>query len=136
MGVQNLREFNKALEDFAKKAVPAQVTALQKKIALDVVAGAVQLTPVDSGRARGGWQAVISDGDERKVDRVDKTGRETIAEASAVIEKVPDFDVITIQNNVDYIGFIEEGTDKMPPVGMVRRTIQRIQGIGVGRVRA
>lgn len=132
MGVQNLRQFNKALEDFAKKAIPAQVTALQKKIALDVVAGAVQLTPVDSGRARGGWQAVIGEGTDEKLDRKDKTGRETIADASGVIAKVPDFDVITIQNNVEYIGFIEEGTDKMPPVGMVRRTVQRVIGGGRG----
>lgn len=56
-------------------------------------------TPVDTGRARDGWR---TDG----VKRVGDTGY--------------------INNDVEYIGWLEFGSDTVAPTAMVRRNIKRV----------
>ena len=58
MPVESLAQFNKSIDDFARK-IPGKVSALQKKIVLEALKRIVERTPVDTGRARGNWQVTI-----------------------------------------------------------------------------
>jgi len=58
-------------------------------------------TPIDTGKAKAGWT-------NENIKRLGDTGR--------------------INNDVDYIGWLEFGTDKMQPFGMVRKNIKQVVG--------
>lgn len=126
MPVDNIAQFNADVAKFAEKLLPQQVVALQKKLVIDIVTGAILLTPVDTGRARGGWQVTEGAPTDRDSGRVDKTGAATIAAATIAAARLKPFGIAFVQNNVAYVPFLEDGTDRQPPVGMLRRTIQRI----------
>jgi len=127
MGVVGIAKFNRKLYQFSRTLVPKQVTLLMKKIGLDILTGVVLLTPVDSGRARGGWQVSINESPEGTSERLDKIGADTVSEGIGQMAKIAITDKIFITNNVEYIGYLENGTPKMPAHGMLALTIQRIE---------
>lgn len=129
MPVKNLAEFNRELEKFSKDLVPKALSQFQRKIVLDIAVGAILLTPVDKGRARGGWQTTVGTITDADNGRVDKTGNASIQEAQRAVADLKPFQVVFLQNNVEYVGFLEDGTDRMAPVGMLRRTILRIGSV-------
>lgn len=128
MPVEGVDDFNAALDKFAKEVVPEAVAEVQQKILLDVAEGAILATPVDTGRARGGWQTTIGAPTEEDNNRVDSSGNAALTEARRAAQSVKPFSVVFLQNNVEYIEHLEEGTDKTPPIGMLRRSIQRVEG--------
>ena len=58
-----------------------------------------QDTPVDTGTLRDGWEATIN------------------TKSAKIVNKVP------------YVGYVEYGTDKMAPVGMVARNLRKFNNI-------
>lgn len=124
--VTNVRAFNEAVEKAVKRIPEEKVKAFTKKVALEVLKGVVLLTPVDTGRARGNWQLDIENIPEGEIDTTDKDGGPTIAKGLANLAALAPFQTVYIANNVPYIVFLEEGTDKMAPVGMVSRTVARL----------
>jgi len=123
----DLRRFGKLTADRASTVL--------RKTALDllgsVVAGIPKGvgTPVDTGRARGGWQVELNafpSGTDTPLDKggsatIDR-GRETIAQAALT-------DAIYIGNNVEYIMPLEFGHSQQAPAGMLRVALRAFQGI-------
>jgi len=81
------------------------------------------------GRFRGNWQVTFDAPAEGEVDRIDKSGNQTIAEGTAIIMdfKVGQQHAIYYTNNVPYAIRLEFGHSKQAPNGMVRVTAQEFQ---------
>jgi hypothetical protein len=75
-----------------------QFLELSQKITLDVHAALVKATPVDTGRARQGWQAETP-------QNVNEHG--------------------TIENNVEYIGVLNDGHSTQAPANFVENVVAR-----------
>lgn len=97
-----------------------------KKIAIDADAALVMGTPVDTGRARGNWLPSINETINEPIDREDKSGEMTVAEAAAVIETAKLGDIIHLQNNVPYIGRLNDGHSAQAPAGFVEDAVERV----------
>lgn len=111
----------RSLDDLDKKA---------RAIALDLFAGTIMATPVDTGRARGNWQ-IATQMKTGTTDRLDKGGGSVISECSAFMGKgyfiKPNAEV-WLTNNLPYIGVLEyNGHSKQAPAGMVRINMARIR---------
>lgn len=124
----NVKEFNKKLEHFAKVLVPQQVVLVQKKVALDLFTRIIVKTPVDTGRARGNWQITINAPATGVIEVTGgkSSGDEALTKGSKKISSVKGFVTIFITNNVDYIGFLEEGSSDQAPKGMVALSIAEV----------
>lgn len=122
----NLAQFNKELDDFAKK-LPEKVTLIQKKVVLEALRRLVMRTPVDTGRARGNWQVTIAEPSEGQVEVFDSEGSATISKGLAALAGLPNFQVVWISNNVDYIEFLEHGSSTQAPEGMLAITIEELR---------
>jgi hypothetical protein len=128
MTIENLNEFNRELDNFAKDLPQKQYKPFIKKIANQVLAGIVQKTPVDTGRARGNWQTQINETSEDDVDNLDLTGDQTIDAGANVINEMDPFDTVNIFNNLDYILALEEGhSQAQAPNGMVMLTLEEVK---------
>lgn len=126
--IRNLREFNLELENFGKKVVPEAHLALQKKIALDLLRRIVFKTPVDTGRARGNWQTNVGAAGSSAIERLDPSGNTAISEGLGALAAARPFGLITIFNNVDYIRFLEMGSSRQAPAGMVSVSLAEVRG--------
>lgn len=76
-------------------------------------------TPVKDGAARGNWQVSIDEPITGVIDRKDKEGSATVADAFG---KIPDEagHVVYMTNNLPYIRKLEYGHSDQAPQGMVR----------------
>lgn len=116
----DIRKFKDKFENRAR--------AVLQKTALDIDKGVVLSTPVDTGRARGGWNVGINNANLDQGAQ-DKSGRKTLAENERTIIRSDAQDTIYISNNVDYIEELEKGSSKQSPNGMVAKTLIRFQDI-------
>jgi len=134
----NVTQFNAEVKAFATGLVPEQVRVLQKKVALEGLVRLVNRTPVDTGRARGGWQVGVNNrpsgqtspplGPKHKkpltsLPPLSASGQDTVNAGSAQIKTVPAFSVVYIVNNVEYIGELENGKSGQSPNGMLALTV-------------
>ena len=104
----DLTDFNKTVEGFLDR-IPVRVSLAQRKIALDLLAGVVRRTPVDTGRARGNWQLSIGHPAKGVLDRKMTKRNKTIKEEQAKLKKLPPFGVVWLSNNLPYIEALEFG---------------------------
>lgn len=104
-----------------------------KKVAMAIDQAVVTSTPVDTGRARANWIAALDAPKTEAVDATDKGGSRAIAAARAVISEYDgDTNVeVHITNNLDYIGFLNDGTSAQAP----RNFVQIAVGKGAAAVR-
>lgn len=111
-----------------------QVDQVTRKVCLDLLSAVVVGrpvgvgTPVDTGRARGGWQVEIGKAPAGE-GPPDKQGGATIAAGSAQIGRVVGGDIIYIVNNVPYIEKLEYGHSQQAPQGMLRVALAAYPGI-------
>lgn len=128
--------FAKEVADFALKAQGLQDRQV-RYLCFDLLKGVVLGTPVDTGRARGNWQASITTPAAGTIDREDKGGGATIAAAQPAIEKAAGT-VFYITNNLPYIERLEfeENFSKKKPAGWVRGSIERTKQIAQRMPRA
>jgi hypothetical protein len=141
----NLAQFNSEVTQFAQ-SIPGKVTLLQKKVVLEALRRLVEKTAVDSGRARGNWQATINNPAEGQVEGdwpatkgpprttrppLRPEDKEVIAKGLAALSGLPPFQVVWISNNVDYIEFLEHGdrVSKQAPEGMLAVTIEELRNM-------
>ena len=122
----NLKEFNSEIDAFTK-TIPDKVVALQKKIVLEALKRLVEKTPVKTGRARGNWQATIDAAAEGQLEVLDKDGGATITKGIAALTGLPPYSIVWISNNVDYIEFLEDGSSKQAPAGMLAITVEELR---------
>lgn len=132
--------FAKDFERFAK-LTNASLDETGRAIALELFSGVIKDTPVDTGRARGNWQASIgapetgqiAGGDESKTETPAPNGdgpktAEAIRAVDGIIDKFGMGKVIYLSNNLPYIYRLEfmKWSDQAP-AGMVRKNAARIQ---------
>lgn len=92
--MKDLASFVGDLTKFGKAIDPEK---LHKVVVLDVFAGVVDKTPIDTGRAKAGWQ---------------------------VEGKYPKS---IVKNNVEYIVPLEEGHSSAAPQGMATLTVEEVK---------
>lgn len=126
MSIVNLDRFLRDLDRFSR-AVPEQATLIQRRISLDALRRLVLKTPVDTGRARGGWQTGIGVSPTGQTRTLDRGGGSTILKGAQVLKDLPPFQVVYLRNNVVYIGALEEGHSQQAPQGMVAVTLEELR---------
>jgi hypothetical protein len=139
MDIENLREFNREIDDFAKKEVPEATVAFHKKIALTALDRVIKKSPVGNpdlwkrprkgyvgGRFRGNWQVEVNSYPEEPIDRIDPGGGATMAAGSIAIAGVKFGDIVWLVNNVLYGERIEKGHSTQAPAGVVAVTLQEL----------
>ena len=98
---------------------------LQKKVVLMLMRRIIYRTPVDTGRARGNWLVKHNTPSTRVLKTADKSGLKSMARAERVNPKLGG--IIWISNNLDYIMYLEDGTDKFAPFAMVAGAVQSVR---------
>jgi hypothetical protein len=132
--------FASDLRRFQMKADRESDRQIRAKI-LSLTAGIIQRTPVDTGRARGNWQATIGAPAQGAVERMSKTGSAAISAAMPAIRQAKG-NVFYLTNNLPYIAHLEfglytqgpfaterttrDGYSVQAPYGMVRLTIREL----------
>ena len=125
--VEGFRQWTElAVKEVEKDAARKVLRAL----ALDFIRRVIEKTPVDTGRARGGWASfAISQGRKPQIG-----GSETAQEALGISEgefKEGGFGAadqfIDIINGVSYIVLLEFGSSPKAPAGMMRITFKEMQ---------
>lgn len=119
-----------------------------RKVALDLLSSVVAGrpvgvgTPVDTGRARGGWQVDLNEFPPGTDTPLDKGGEQTIQAGNSVIAEAQNTDTIYIGNNVTYITILEYGRDDgtpgspQAPQGMLRVAIRAYQSLVADAVKS
>ena len=128
----NINDFDKDLRIFATVKVPSDHTDVVKKVALQVLKGVVNKTPVDTGRARSNWMTAVNTVPGNTIELASNLSREQAAAESinrgvTAIDSVKQFSTISIANNLPYIGVLEYGGSKQAPEGMVRVTLSELE---------
>lgn len=100
------------------------VEQLVRKAALVADQVVVLGTPVKTGRARANWIASVNAPEERSDLPNDKTGQAAINQALQTVGRYRLGQSIFLANNVEYISFLENGSSKQAPNGMVAAAIQ------------
>ena len=89
----------------------------------EVFSNIIQMTPVDTGRARGNWQATIGS------PFVGEDDSGNIMKAQSVIPRRAG-SVVYLTNNVPYIGSLEyDAHSSQAPAGMVRISVALFEGV-------
>lgn len=110
-----LNAFVSGTEKKLERTVRAVKLELFRSVILD--------TPVDTGRARGNWQATIGSPATNEIEN--ESMSVALAGVAANLGKVND--VSFLANNLPYIEELEDGSSKQAPAGMVRRNMARVQ---------
>lgn len=95
------------------------IDAVVAAVCLQMSASIIMRTPVDTGRARGNWQASIGSPATGLSSGMD--ARTVLSEAEAVAQMAPG-SVFFLTNNLPYIRRLEYGHSSQAPHGMVRVT--------------
>jgi hypothetical protein len=124
-------------DDVAKWTAKTEVkieTAI-RKIAIDVFAEVIMMSPVDTGRFRGNWQVAIGSVPTGTLELDDKAGTATLSAAQAKALELKAGQTIFLVNNLPYAEALEYGHSEQAPGGMIRLTVQRWKPIveAVGR---
>lgn len=110
-----LNAFVSGTEKKLERTVRAVKLELFRSVILD--------TPVDTGRARGNWQATIGSPATNEIEN--ESMSVALAGVAANLGKIND--VSFLANNLPYIEELEDGSSKQAPAGMVRRNMARVQ---------
>lgn len=120
--------FAKEVSDFVIKTDGLKNRQI-RFLCLDLLKGCVLGTPVDTGRARGNWQASVNNSIDSDTTDTDKIGLTTIAAGENAAKAAPG-EVFYITNNLPYIYRLEfEGWSQQKPSGWVRTAIERTKQI-------
>jgi hypothetical protein len=115
--------FSDDVRRFSAKAADAH-DKITRLATLELFRGVILATPVDKGRARGGWTTSVG-APAASPERLDPSGNSAVSE---VIEKTPEGagQVTYLSNDLPYIMALEEGSSKQAPEGMIRRNMDRV----------
>lgn len=104
------------------------MTIIPRKVALEVFSRVVMRTPVDTGRARGNWQAGVG---TPPVGETDRTGASAALEQIAAEVESWDAENVAIYlvNNLPYIVALEDGHSGQAPQGMVKISLSEFPEI-------
>jgi len=111
------------IQKFTKNA-EVNMTTVARKVCLDLSKGVIVKTPIDTGRAKGNWQAAIGEYPTQELNVEDKQGTQTINKATMQANKLQRGDTFYLVNNLPYIAPLEVGWSQQAPQGMVRLTLR------------
>ena len=118
--------FSSDLKKFADKT-ERNAEKLVRGTSLAIFADVIDLTPFDTGRARGNWQTDVNRMATSVIERDDKRGAKAIAETRIKTVKFKLGQYISMTNNLPYINKLEDGSSKQMPSGMVKITVGEFQ---------
>lgn len=124
--LSSLEAFNRDVDLFTRNLSEKHLLAFHKKIIFDFLRGVMKKTPVDEGRARGAWRVSVGVPSEEVIEVV-RPRFAAMAEAATALANLRPFQVVWISNNVPYILYLEEGSSKQAPQGMVSLTIEEMR---------
>ena len=111
----------------ARAQMKEAVLIKQKKVAFNLLEGIVNMTPVDTGRARGNWMVALGSPDlSSNWEKKDKEGGGTISAGTQTIGNLHDYGAIYLTNNLPYIIALEKGRSQQAPAGMVQVSLDRV----------
>lgn len=103
---------------------------VQRKAALDLFGELIQVTPVDTGRARAGWSMDIRHGgnapEDRKKPKGWKNGDTPLYQRPSTPMPPKGAPFIMIYNNVEYIVYLNEGRSTQAPTHFVEQAVDKI----------
>ena len=99
---------------------------VKRRMGIDLLTKIVVKTPVDTGRARGGWAVALS-ANPAPTNAVDRNGSATIFRGLGVIQASELTSDIVIGNSVRYVIYLEEGRSQQAPQGMVKISIAEVE---------
>lgn len=125
-----MAEFSGVIKRFAAQSKEKE-TLVIRKIAIECFRRIILGTPVDTGRARGNWQASTGSPANGEVNALDPTGAMAIAAmVSEVAAWTPKDDLPAfITNNLPYIQRLNEGWSKQAPAHFIEQVISDMGGI-------
>lgn len=125
-----MAEFSSVIKRFAAQS-KEKGTLVIRKIAIECFRRIILGTPVDTGRARGNWQASTGSPAAGEVNALDPTGAMAIAAmVSEVAAWTPKDDLPAfITNNLPYIQRLNEGWSKQAPAHFIEQVISDMGGI-------
>ena len=109
------------------KQLQVDADTIKRKIALDIFARLLAVTPVDTGRARAGWSVDTRHGSF--VPPKDESGygydRSMNVSPYMIPKNAP---VIVIYNNVEYITRLNDGHSQQAPAMFVETAVDAVMG--------
>lgn len=105
--------------------IDADFSTVIKRLSFGILLGVVLKTPVDVGRARGGWTVGVNASPafvEGRINTSQAPSPEETAKLS-ILDSNP-YSIVLIANNLPYILFLENGSSKQAPQGMAAITIE------------
>ena len=120
--------FSLRIESWANEALGA-IEQTFKDVVIQIGETLINLTPVDTGRAKGSWVLTIGTPSTVSPERYDKEGAETIAALVAEANKLEPGQVAWIVSALPYSIPLEYGHSTQAPTGMVRITVAQFQSI-------
>lgn len=111
---------------------------VQKAAFFDIAKRIIMMTPVDTGRACGGWHADVNQFTAGPKDfQGDRNSaiNKAMASVAAAIAKHKIGDWLSLANPVHYIRYLDKGTSKQAPAGMTTQAIAAWEGV-VTRINA
>jgi len=127
----NFRTFGLALDKYVMEEVPDLLKGRVTVIALEGTKSLTELTPVDTGRAKGNWQFTLGTPAGGEVERLDPSPEGSVG-------MVAQADVLTsmrswkpgvwiwFHNGVPYITILNDGNEGRPAHMMLERTIEHL----------
>lgn len=135
----NADEFDAYLLRVETKGIEEWFLAIMRKIALDLHGRLVRATPVDTGRARFGWDISVSTpssfsplpGAESygPFRHGEPPSGEEVARALGALATLRYGDEIWIVNNTVYIKRLNEGWSDQQPAGFVEAALQALEQV-------
>ncbi len=127
---ESVKKFNKKVEKVSNNFTTTQVVLFHKKLAFEAFRRVILRTPVDTGRARGNWQASIGTPIGGILEITSKGFAGAAAKQFAKVKDLKPFNVIFLTNNLPYILVLEGGDHSdQAPQGMVSVTLQELSSI-------
>ncbi len=120
--------FTAQLEQFQLEALAA-IEQTFKDVVIQIGETIINITPVDTGRAKGSWVLTIGAPSTVSPERYDKEGTETIAALVAEANKLEPGQVAWIVSALPYSIPLEYGHSQKAPSGMIRVTVAKFQQI-------
>jgi len=116
-----------SMERNANRVVDVRLDKLGRALGLEIQRRLMDKTPVDTGRARGNWNASIGEPDFTTSETTSAAA--TIAKASAVVRgfELSEGASFYVSNGLPYIERLEEGYSAQAPNGMVRVTVAELK---------
>ena len=130
-------KFSQTLDELVKLKGEEEALLIIKKIVVDAFTRIVERTPVDTGRARAGWQFEVGKAqawtppegiyDALKDAETKRAIKAAVEDELKRIREASPEALWIISNHLDYIGALEAGWSKQAPSGMVAITLQELR---------